>query len=178
MPDQPTNAPMAAAPMKYLPDGSPDWSNMWDSFCALAQTGGPAHRAELLAAPRDADPSDPQYQANAREIIRGIEAVSGLGARPDEPGWIAVECPMPEMAQWVAEAIVDEHVEARHRDDVVLVPVGANFTVKGEIKSVITVVAKTTHYWADHLPPEIKQTLALQIKLGRLKRWVRARLGL
>ncbi len=28
----PSDAPMAAAPMRYLPDGSVDWGNMWDSF--------------------------------------------------------------------------------------------------------------------------------------------------
>jgi len=32
------------------------------------------------------------------------------------------------------------------------VPVGEWQDVKKEIKNVITVVAKTTHYWADHLP--------------------------
>ena len=43
-------APMAAAPMKYQPDGSVDWGNMWDSFCVLAREGGPPHRGTMLLA--------------------------------------------------------------------------------------------------------------------------------
>jgi sirohydrochlorin cobaltochelatase len=56
------------------------------------------------------------------------------------------------------------------------VPVGDYYTVKGEIKNVITAVAKTTHYWGEHLPPEVKQTLAIQAKLAGIGRWLR-RLG-
>jgi sirohydrochlorin cobaltochelatase len=49
------------------------------------------------------------------------------------------------------------------------VPVGDYFTLKGEIKNVITAVAKTTHYWQEHLSPEVKQTLAWQERLKALK---------
>lgn len=45
-------APMAPAPMKYLADGSVDWGNMWDTFCVLAQDGGPPHRPTMLRARR------------------------------------------------------------------------------------------------------------------------------
>ncbi|HEY1012928.1 MAG TPA: hypothetical protein VGE07_09525, partial [Herpetosiphonaceae bacterium] len=61
-------APMASAPMRYAEDGSVDWGNMWDSFCALALEGGPPHRATLLDAPSDIDPADPAYQAAQDEI--------------------------------------------------------------------------------------------------------------
>ena len=42
-------------------------------------------------------------------------------------------------------------------DNYLLVPVGDYFTVKGEIKNVITTVAKTTHYWREHLPIDVKR---------------------
>lgn len=58
-----------------------------------------------------------------------------------------------------------------------LIPVGARYTVTGEIKSVITVVAKTTHYREEHLSPEVKQALATLERLerlrGRLTGWLR-----
>jgi len=171
-------APMAAAPLKYAPDGSVDWGNMWDSFCALAQTGGPPHRATLLHAPDPAavDPTTVPYQAAAAEIIRGIRAVSGLSATLDQPGWIGVQCHSAAQARWLADAILNENVEAQARGDLLLVPVAAGFTTKGEIKNVITVVAKTTHYWLDHLPSEVKQVLGVQLYLQRLgthlKRWI------
>lgn len=170
-------APMASAPMRYAEDGSVDWGNMWDSFCALALEGGPPHRATRLEAPADPDPAAPGYQAAQAEIIRGIRAVSELEAAPAEPGWIAFGCHSPSMAQWVADAMLEENVAARAAGSSVLVPVGEHFAVKGEIKNVITAVAKTTHYWRDHLAPEVKQALVMQERLSavgkRIKGWFR-----
>ncbi len=171
-------APMAAAPMKYAADGSVDWGNMWDSFCELAQTGGPPHRATVLRAPDPAtvDPTDPAYQSVAAEISRGILAVSGLSAAPAQPGWIAVQCRSAAQARWLADSILEENVEAQAVDSALLLPLAAYFTTKGEIKNVITVVAKTTHYWVDHLPPEVKQALAVQVRVSQMaaqvKRWI------
>lgn len=170
-------APMASAPMKYQPDGSVDWGNMWDSFCALAQDGGPPHRPTMLYAQTDADPANPAYQTAVAEICRGIAAVSGLDAHAAEPGWIAVACPSAGMARWVAEAIEQENVQSRAHDAVLYVPVGDYFALKGEIKNVITAVAKTTHYWADHLPAEVKSAFAIQARMQRMgqrmRRWFR-----
>jgi len=45
-------------------------------------------------------------------------------------------------------------------------------TKEGEIKNVITAVAKTTHYWGEHVPVEVKQTFELQAQLGQLQRRV------
>ncbi|HEY1011926.1 MAG TPA: hypothetical protein VGE07_04420, partial [Herpetosiphonaceae bacterium] len=139
--------------------------------------GGPPHRATLLEPPPDADPAAPAYQEAQAEIIRGIRAVSELDARPAAPGWIAFSCHSPSMARWVADAIIEENVAARAEGSEVLVPVGARFTLKGEIKNVITAVAKTTHYWRDHLANEVKQALAMQERLAavgaRIKGWFR-----
>jgi hypothetical protein len=124
---------------------------MWDTFCVLARDGGPPHRGALLEAPPSVDLESPAFQRAAAEIIRGVEAVSGLAAFVAEPGWIGVRCDSPRMAQWLAESIVLENVEARARDSLLLVPGGEDFTIKHEIKNVITAVAKTTHYWREHL---------------------------
>jgi len=162
-------APMAAAPIKYQPDGSVDWGDMWDSFCVLACEGGPPHRGTMLQAQTDADISSAGYCFAVEEICRGIDAVSGLRAVSADPGWIAVACRSAGMARWLAEAIQAENVAARAEHTRLLLPVGDYFTLKGEIKNVITAVAKTTHYWGDHVPAEVKQTLELQAQLERLR---------
>jgi len=171
-------APMAAAPMKYRDDGSADWGNMWDSFCALALDGGPPHRGTMLYADETAHHDAPSYTAVVAEIVRGIASVSGLQAEPATPGWIAVRCPHSAMAAWLAEAIVGENVQARSERTTLYVPAGDSWTVTGEIKNVVTAVAKTTHYWREHVPPAMKQTLALQQRLegwaSRLRRGLRS----
>jgi sirohydrochlorin cobaltochelatase len=162
-------APMAAAPMKYLPDGQVDWGNMWDSFCELALDGGPPHRDVLLRAPEGEDAASAAYQQVAAEIARGVAEISPLRAAPGaEAGWLALRCPAPGMARWLAEAIREENVEARASRELLLVPCGAAFTLKGEIKNVITAVAKTTHYWHEHLPSEVKQAHAVQARIEGL----------
>ncbi len=131
--------------MKYGPDGSVDWGNMWDTFCALALDGGPAHRACMLQSQEDADINSDAYRFAANEIIRGVFAVSGLEARLATPGWLAMRCPLIGMARWLSEAIEVEQVQARADGSNLFVPVGEWRVVNGEIKNVITVVAKTTH---------------------------------
>jgi sirohydrochlorin cobaltochelatase len=161
-------APMASAPVRYTPDGRVDWGNMWDSFCALPRDGGPPHRPTMLEPDEPADPRDPAYLAVVHEIARGVAAVSGLGAEPATPGWVAVICPQPGMARWLAEAIVEENVAARHEGSRLLLPAGLGYTLKGEIKNVITAVAKTTHYWSAHVPADARAALAFQDRLGGL----------
>jgi sirohydrochlorin cobaltochelatase len=167
--------PMASAPMRYAADGSVDWGNMWDSFCALALDGGPPHRASMLYADEKADISSPEYVAVVAEVVRAVRAVSALTARGAEPGWVAIECGSAGMARWLSEAIRDERVDARAQDRLLLVPVGANFTLKGEIKNVVTAVAKTTHYWREHLPHEAKEAIDAQERLDSLWRGLRAK---
>ncbi len=165
-------APMAAAPMKYDAAGAVAWGEMWDSFCVLAIDGGPQHRATLLEGEPTADPDSDGYRFAATEITRGILAVSGLPATAGPTGWLAIQCPSASMAHWLAEAIIEENVAARAEGVALLVPVGASYSLKGEIKNVITAVAKTTHYWREHLPAEVKQTLEWQTRLGGLRRRV------
>lgn len=169
------SAPMAAAPLRYAPDGRVDWGNMWDSFCALPREGGPPHRATLLQPDEGADPADPAYRAVAEEIARGVRAVSGLEAAAARPGWLAVRCGSPGAARWLSEAIRDENVAARHEGELLLLPAGPGFTLAGEIKSVVTAVAKTAHYWREHLPAEAKSAIEAQERLRGLWRGVRER---
>ncbi|MEO8285086.1 MAG: hypothetical protein ABI670_01465 [Chloroflexota bacterium] len=169
-------APMAAAPMKYLPDGSVDWGNMWDSFCVLAKEGGPPHRGTMLHGQDDADPESAGYRFAVAEIARGIGEVSGLEAYPAKPGWLAVRCASPGMARWLQEAILEENVNAASEGALLFVPVGETFSLKGEIKNVVTAVAKTTHYWTDHVPDDVKRLLSLEQRFDgwkeRLAKWL------
>lgn len=168
-------APMAAAPMRYTPAGQVDWGNMWDSFCALALDGGPPHRGTLLAPGEASDPDSPSYIAVVEEIARGVRAVSELEAAEAGPGWVAVRCESAGMARWLAEAIKQENVAARHGGELLFVPAGADYGLKGEIKSVITAVAKTSHYWREHLPQAAKDALEAQERLVGLWRGLRRR---
>jgi sirohydrochlorin cobaltochelatase len=170
-------APMASAPIKYNDDGSVAWDNMWDSFCVLAKEGGPAHRATLLGPDEHSDVNSPGYQFAQQEIIRGIYLVSGLKAQPDKPGWIAVECQSEGMAAWLADAGIVENVQVRNEGSRLFVPCGERFGIKGEIKSVVTVVAKTTHYWADHVPDEVKTTMKIEEQLSGLGRRIKKLFG-
>ncbi len=174
MADLPTDkrAPMAAAPMQYRENGEVAWGEMWHSFCVLALDGGPPHRGVMLTPQRLPDTQSASYQVAVQEIIRGIHEVSGLTAAEVRPGWIGVTCPSPGMAAWLAEAIVAENVTAHAEGAMLCVPVGDYYTVKGEIKNVITAVAKTTHYWGEHLPTQVKQTLALQARVTTIVHWV------
>lgn len=168
---------MASAPMRYNDDGSVDWGNMWDSFCVLASAGGPPHRGTLLMPEAGADPNSAGYQFAQREIMRGIYLVSGLRATPASAGWIAVECPIEGMAAWVAEQAVQENVMIEQHGNAFWAPCGEHWTTKGEIKNVITVVAKTTHYFADHLSADAMTMFALEEGMLRIGEKVRKWLG-
>jgi sirohydrochlorin cobaltochelatase len=147
-------APMPAAPFVWRADGRPDWGSMWTSFCDLALFGGPPHR------PRDkpvryvpdtsAPSSQPAFDA-AGELQRGIWETTHLVSEPSEDGWVAIVCHSARMAEWLCTAIVLENVQARAQGNLLLVPACHGFTLESEVKSVITVVAKTAHYWEQHI---------------------------
>ena len=48
-------------------------------------------------------------------------------------------------------AIILENIDARMDDDRLLLPAGPGYTLRDEVKSIITVVAKTHHYWQAHV---------------------------
>ena len=143
-------APMASAPFVWKADGRPDWGSMWTTFCELALYGGPPQRGpeSALRAPAGPAPSDADMLA---EMRRGIWETTGLYAEAAAPGWLAVTCESPTMAAWLCAAIILENVDARVEDDRLLLPAGPGYTLKDEVKSIVTVVAKTHHYWQAHV---------------------------
>ena len=144
-------APMTSAPFLWRPDGRPDWGGMWTTFCELALYGGPPQRgpeSPLRAPSADGADSDAEMLT---EMRRGIWETTGLYAEPAGPGWLSVTCDSPTMAAWLCAATILENVGARVEDDRLLVPAGPHFGLKDEVKSVITVVAKTHHYWQAHV---------------------------
>ncbi len=147
-------APMAAAPLQYDADGQVAWDQVWSGFCELAIAGGPPHRGALLEpVPPDAASTDlAGYERVLAEIERGLRLVTGLPVvQSTAPGWIGVECASEEMALWMLRVIVVENVCVRREGRTLFLPVGPDFRLEHEIKNVITAVAKTHHYWQEHL---------------------------
>ncbi len=150
----PSAAPMGAAALKYDSDGNAAWNEIWTDFCDLALAGGPSHRDILL------EPGDPeavlarpeQYETVLTELERGIRMVTGLNpVRGGSPGWIGMACDSEDMALWLLRAITVENISVRREGQVLYFPASPDFKLEKEIKSVITVVAKTNHYWQEHL---------------------------
>ena len=151
---QVSSAPMASGPMCYTEEGQVAWDEMWTSFCDLALAGGPPHRDTLLEpVPPDEVRADMAgYEGVLVEIERGLRLVTGLPiVRSERLGWIGLQCDNEEMALWLLRAIIVENVCVRREGTTLFLPVGPNFGVEKEIKNVITVVAKTHHYWMEHM---------------------------
>ena len=149
----PPAGPMSAAPFVLREDGRPDWGAMWESFCELALYGGPPHRGpdNPLRAPDGPGGVATSDLAILDEMRRGIWETTGLYAEPAGPGWLAVTCESRRMAAWLCATIILENVEARIEEDRLLVPAGPGYRLEDEVKSIITVVAKTHHYWQAHI---------------------------
>jgi sirohydrochlorin cobaltochelatase len=156
---------MGTAGLKYGADGTVAWNEMWATFCDLAMAGGPPHKGTLLepASTATIDAQFGRYEQVVDEICRGVRMVTGLLAQPSSTlGWVGVECSDEGMAGWLVRAIVMENVSARTRGTVLDLPAGPGYRLDKEIKNVITVVAKTVHYWEGHMP------WAQQRAIGRL----------
>ncbi len=155
--------PMRSAGLKYAPDGRVAWDEMWGSFCDLAMAGGPPHKGALLGPGDDAaiDADFDRYDEVADEICRGIRLVTGLRSYVSpNPGWVRVSCPGDAMAGWLLRAIVMENVAARRQGAMLDLPAAPQFRLEKEIKNVITVIAKTCHYWMGHIPRAQQQAIA------------------
>src|SRR6187431_2717492 len=155
--------PMRSAGLKYDSDGKVAWNEIWGSFCDLAMAGGPPHKGRLLEpGSRDAIHAEPaRYEEVVDEICRGITLVSELPAQASErPGWVSVDCYSETMASWLLRAIVMENVAARANHRELLLPAAPHFELDKEIKNVVTVIAKTTHYWMGHMARAQKSAIA------------------
>lgn len=145
---------MGSAPLAFDVDGNVAWDRMWGSFCDLAMAGGPPHKGKLLepGTPESILAEPMRYAEVCEEIVRGIGLAARLQAEPSSyPGWLRVRCPNHTMAGWLLRAITMENVSVRLEESAILVPAGPAFRIEKEIKNVITVIAKTTHYWSGHL---------------------------
>jgi hypothetical protein len=147
-------APMGTAPMRYTESGQVAWDEMWTGFCDLALAGGPPHRDTLLepVPPDEVKANLESYTRVVAEIERGLRLVTGLPiVHSERLGWIGLQCENEEMALWMLRAIIVENICVRREGTVLLLPVGPDFHMEKEIKNVITVVAKTHHYWTEHV---------------------------
>jgi hypothetical protein len=86
------------------------------------------------------------------ELGRGIMMVTELATEPSPyPGWVRVECLTKAMAGWLLRAIVMENVAVRCEGNMLDLPAAPHFRLDKEIKNVVTVIAKTSHYWLGHM---------------------------
>jgi sirohydrochlorin cobaltochelatase len=146
---------MGSAGLKYGTDGKVAWNEIWGSFCDLAMAGGPPHKGSLLepASAVEIEAQPERYGRVTDEICRGVTMVTALPAELSPvPGWVRVECLSEGMAGWLLRAIVMENVAARREGLMLDLPAAPHFRVEKEIKNVITVIAKTCHYWLEHMP--------------------------
>jgi hypothetical protein len=72
------------------------------------------------------------------------------------------------MAAWLLRAIVMENVDVRGEGVALDLPAAPHFRLEKEIKNVITVIAKTSHYWLEHMPRAQQRGIASLF--GRLAR--------
>jgi hypothetical protein len=154
---------MGSAGLKLAPDGQVAWDEIWQTFCDLAMAGGPPHKGALLApGDRAAIAADRgAYDAVAEEICRGIWLAADLPAQPDtHPGWVRVQCHNSTMADWLMRAIVMENVAARSSGVMLYLPAAPHFRIEKEVKNVVTVIAKTAHYWMGHMSRSQKVLIA------------------
>jgi hypothetical protein len=148
-----SSAPMGTAPMRYTDEGQIAWDQMWTDFCELALAGGPPHRDTLLepVAPEEVKADQDGYERVVSEIERGLHLVTGLSTvRSKNSGWVGLNCKDEQAALWLLRAIVVENICVRREGAVLYLPAGPAFGLEKEIKNVITVVAKTYHYWTEH----------------------------
>jgi len=146
-------APMGASDLKYKADGKVAWDEMWEGFCDLALAGGPPHRGTLLepVMPDFVATNPDSYEKVLQELERGIKMVTGLPTQKSTvPGWIGMVCANEAMALWLLRAIIVENVSVRREGNVLFFPASPEFRLGEEIKNVITVIAKTNHYWQEH----------------------------
>jgi len=156
---------MGSAGLRFDANGKVAWNEMWDTFCDLAMAGGPPHKGRLLepASPAAIDAQPDRYAAVVQEIRRGIKMVTGLDVESaPTPGWVRVTCESEAMAGWLLRAITIENVAAQADGADLDLPASPDYRVEKEIKNVVTVIAKSCHYWQEHM------LWTQQLAIGRL----------
>lgn len=160
--DQTQPVSMGSAGLKYDAEGKVAWNEIWGSFCDLAMAGGPPHKGTLLepGSRADIDAQPERHAQVVEEICRGIAMATNLPAMPSPvPGWVRVDCLSETMAAWLVRAIVMENVSVRYEGRALDLPAAPGFRLAKEIKNVVTVIAKTCHYWLGHIPRDRKRAI-------------------
>jgi hypothetical protein len=152
---------MGSASLKYDAESRVAWDKIWTHYCDLALAGGPPHRGRLLESvtPEEANAEPAGYDLVVQELVRGIHLTTGLQPqRSSQLGWVYVPCDSPGMAAWLLRAIMAENVFVRMEGSGLLLPAGPTYRIPKEVKNVVVSLAKTFHYWSDHLPEDRKQS--------------------
>jgi hypothetical protein len=156
--------PMGSAGLKYGPDGKVAWDEIWGSFCDLAMAGGPPHKGKTARARRTGSDRRGAVALRGscrRDLPRHPRSRASCRHQPSaHPGWVSVDCYSETMASWLLRAIVMENVAACSDGRALLLPAAPHFALDKEIKNVITVIAKTTHYWMGHMSRAQKSAIA------------------
>jgi hypothetical protein len=155
--------PMKSAGLRFDADGQVAWDEIWGSFCDLAMAGGPPHKGALLepGTPADIAASPGRHAEVVAEIRRGITLATDLRTvDAPAPGWVRVEALNDGMAGWLLRAISMENVAVRAEGGWVDLPAAPHFRLEKEIKNVVTVIAKTCHYWLGHMPLTQRRRIA------------------
>ena len=145
---------MGSAALKYDENGRVAWDQIWGSFCNLAMAGGPPHKGTLLlpGSLKEIEAEPAKYRDVVEETCRGIRMACDLAVDESaSPGWIQLHCETDAMAEWMLRAIAVENVAVRRKDESVLLPVAPHYRLEKEVKNVVTVSAKTSHYWLYHM---------------------------
>ena len=154
---------MGSAGLKYDEDGRVAWHEIWQTFCDLAMAGGPPHKGVLLepGTRGEIEAQPERYDEVVQEICRAVTLVADLWARPaPDPGWVRVTCFNDAMAGWLLRAITMENVAVRSEGATLDLPAGPHYRLEKEIKNVVTVMAKTFHYWTGHIPGTQQRAIA------------------
>lgn len=162
---------MGSASLKYDSSSQVAWDKIWTHYCDLALAGGPPHRGSLLESvtPDEANSEPAGYDLVVQELLRGIHLTTGLQPqRSHHLGWVSVPCEDPGMAAWLLRAIMAENVFVRMDESGLLLPAGPTYRIPKEVKNVVVSLAKTYHYWSDHLPEDRKQSARELLTGGRL----------
>ena len=127
--------------------------------------GGPPHKTARYTVERigTIDAVQPlRVIVDLQNIRRGITLATDLPADPSPiPGWVRVTCYGETMSGWLLRAITMENVAVRRDGLAIDLPAAPGFRLEKEIKNVITVIAKTSHYWLGHMPRTQKEDIAI-----------------
>ncbi|MEQ1758376.1 MAG: hypothetical protein ABL986_08675 [Vicinamibacterales bacterium] len=154
---------MGSAGLKFDANGHVAWDEIWQTFCDLAMAGGPPHKGALLeqGTRADVEAQPERYGEVVAEICRGIVMATELPATESpDPGWVRVDCLSETMSAWLVRAIAMENVAVRLQGRALDLPASPRFRLEKEIKNVVTVIAKTSHYWLGHIPRDQKRAIA------------------